>query len=231
MIYFDNTAPVKLKGTGSGLWVTLDMSQPESVLISEIDTLFKKLNHLAVNAAVILDTGGVEAQDERVERIRSRLIEKYDVARVTFPPVKRSMPMQNQRRTDLVNRWDHHASDVLMLRGRIRSGQRIETQRHIVICGDVNPGAEIISGGDIFVLGRLTGKAHAGNAGGDTAMVFALAFEASIVRIASYTLPGRDAVEAGPRVPEFALVENGEIRLKAYLQSNPFGKFPWPEAV
>ncbi len=57
MIHFENAAPVKLKGVGGGLWVTLDVSRPQELLIAEIDKLFGKLKHLAVNASVIIDMG------------------------------------------------------------------------------------------------------------------------------------------------------------------------------
>ena len=37
----------------------------------------------------------------------------------------------------------------------MRSGQKEEYAGSIVICGDVNAGAEIIAGGNIIVLGTL----------------------------------------------------------------------------
>ncbi len=64
MIHFENAAPVKLKGVGGGLWVTLDVSRPQELLIAEIDKLFGKLKHLAVNASVIIDMGDVQGHED-----------------------------------------------------------------------------------------------------------------------------------------------------------------------
>ena len=45
--------------------------------------------------------------------------------------------------------------------GPLRSGQRVETPFSLVVVGDVNPGCDLIAGGDIFVFGSLRGTAHA----------------------------------------------------------------------
>jgi len=45
--------------------------------------------------------------------------------------------------------------------GTLRSGQLIETPFSLVVIGDVNPGADLIAGGDIIVFGNLRGTAHA----------------------------------------------------------------------
>lgn len=46
--------------------------------------------------------------------------------------------------------------------GILRSGQCIEYPGSIVIVGDVNPGAQVLAGGNVIVLGTLKGIVHAG---------------------------------------------------------------------
>lgn len=46
--------------------------------------------------------------------------------------------------------------------GILRSGQRVEYPGSIVIVGDVNPGAQVLAGGNVIVLGTLKGMVHAG---------------------------------------------------------------------
>jgi septum site-determining protein MinC len=229
MIHFENTSPVKLKGVGGGFWISLDPSRPEDVLIDEIDKIFKKLKHLAVNASVVIDMGDARGHEDLFSRIKTRLIEKFEVGRVTSPPEKQSVPTQRIRQRDLFKGWNHHRSDVLMLRGRVRSGQKIDTRRHVVIFGDVNPGAEILAGGDIIVLGRLSGKVHAGNPENETAIVFALAFDPTSIKIGTITAAGSE--ETSHAMPEFACVKNKSILVQDYMKTNPFKKMPWPEAV
>ena len=46
--------------------------------------------------------------------------------------------------------------------GMLRSGQCIEYPGSVVIIGDVNPGAQVLAGGNVIVLGSLKGSVHAG---------------------------------------------------------------------
>jgi septum site-determining protein MinC len=71
-------------------------------------------------------------------------------------------------------------------RGNIRSGQIFRHAGHIVIVGDVNPGAQVISGGDVYVWGRLRGIVHAGAMGNNESVVGALEFEPVQLRIAGH---------------------------------------------
>ena len=71
-------------------------------------------------------------------------------------------------------------------RGNLRSGQSIRHAGTVVILGDVNPGAQVISGGDVLVWGRLRGTVHAGAMGDNRAIVTALDFEPVQMRIARH---------------------------------------------
>ncbi|MCC6169564.1 MAG: septum site-determining protein MinC [Caldilineaceae bacterium] len=72
-------------------------------------------------------------------------------------------------------------------RGSLRSGQILRKTESIVIIGDVNPGAQVISSGDIMIWGRLRGVAYAGADGNRKAVVTALDFSPTQLRIANLT--------------------------------------------
>jgi septum site-determining protein MinC len=97
----------------------------------------------------------------------------------------------------------------LLVRTPLRSGQVIEHAGDVVILGDVNPGSRVVTGGDLFVLGRLRGQALVGQPDREDAVIYALAFEPSQVRIATvWAVPA--AAEMG-REPERAHLESGSI--------------------
>jgi septum site-determining protein MinC len=73
---------------------------------------------------------------------------------------------------------------ALFLHRTLRSGTRIEFGGHIVILGDVNPGAEIVSDGNVMVWGRLRGMVHAGAKGNRNAVICALDLSPTQLRIA-----------------------------------------------
>jgi septum site-determining protein MinC len=101
------------------------------------------------------------------------------------------------------------ASAVLYHRGTLRGGQSLANVGHIVIVGDVNPGAELVAGGDIVVFGALRGVAHAGAQGDRSARVYALVLEPTQLRIATTIAAG--AERTGAPVPEEAfLAEAGD---------------------
>lgn len=75
------------------------------------------------------------------------------------------------------------SGDGQFYRGTLRSGQVLESDASIVILGDVNPGARIISGGNVIVLGSLKGTVYAGANGVKGAFVVALEMNPVQIRI------------------------------------------------
>jgi septum site-determining protein MinC len=103
----------------------------------------------------------------------------------------------------------------------LRSGQRLESEHSIILIGDVNQGAEIISENDILVLGSLRGLAHAGAFKESSAgcIVFALCLAPMQIRIGS--LITRGAEDSNQKLDdqthaEFARVDAGIIVVERY---------------
>jgi septum site-determining protein MinC len=101
--------------------------------------------------------------------------------------------------------WDQAA----FFHRTLRSGQGIRHPGHVVVLGDVNPGAEIIAGGHILVWGRLRGVVHAGAGGDATATVAALDLAPTQLRIAS--LVAVSPKRRGAVRPEIALIRDGQL--------------------
>ncbi|MFN3926711.1 MAG: septum site-determining protein MinC [Pseudanabaenaceae cyanobacterium] len=98
--------------------------------------------------------------------------------------------------------------DPLYIKMTVRSGTEIRHGGSVIIFGDVNAGAEIIADGDILVWGKLRGLAHAGARGNLQAVVMALHFQPTQLRIAHLIA---DFPTAPPVNPEIAYVENEEV--------------------
>lgn len=106
---------------------------------------------------------------------------------------------------------------VLYLKQNLRSGQSVAHKGHLVIFGDVNPGAEVVAEGDITVWGALRGIAHAGSNGNDKAEIRALRLHPIQLRIAHSIARSPDKPKSGALVPETARVVNGQIRIQANI--------------
>jgi len=92
----------------------------------------------------------------------------------------------------------------------VRSGQSVRHPGHVVIIGDVNPGAEIVAGGSIVVWGRLRGLVHAGALGDENAVICALDLAPTQLRIGKH-ISRSPEVRPSKAVPEKASVRDGRI--------------------
>ncbi|GIK73509.1 MAG: hypothetical protein BroJett021_24970 [Chloroflexota bacterium] len=118
-------------------------------------------------------------------------------------------------------------------RGYLRSGHRLRRSESILVIGDINPGAEVISDGDVLVWGRLRGIVHAGAAGNRRALVAALDLEPTQMRIADVTTIGPDPKPGQPgrffwrrsqhKRPEIARLVQQEIVIEEWDASRPGG--------
>ena len=105
------------------------------------------------------------------------------------------------------------------MRRSLRSGQSIRYPGAVVVLGDVNPGAEVIAGGDVMVWGALRGLVHAGATGDEHATVCALQRAANQLRIAQHIALAPESGEGKHRfwqrkkvgAPELARVQEGGI--------------------
>jgi septum site-determining protein MinC len=103
----------------------------------------------------------------------------------------------------------------------------VTARKHLLILGDVNPGGEVVAGGDILVIGSLCGTASAGQPDNLDAIVLALDFRPTQVQIGGFVAAGLP--DSPGKITEFAHLENGAIMVEDYLKAAPFGRLPWPQ--
>lgn len=103
---------------------------------------------------------------------------------------------------------------ALWVNKTLRSGTRIEFAGHVVVFGDVNPGAEIIAGGSVLVWGRLRGFVHAGAQGNKASVVCALDLAPTQLRVADEIAiaPKRN----GKPQPEVVRLKDGRLQAEPW---------------
>lgn len=69
-------------------------------------------------------------------------------------------------------------------RGTLKKRQVLEAEKSIIVLGDVDFGATVVSKGNIVVLGTIRGSVHAGAAGNRNAFIVALSMKPQMLRIA-----------------------------------------------
>ncbi len=119
-------------------------------------------------------------KNKEIEKIETIIKEILDVD-VEFD-MPREMGLSNIKKTFLS---EISTSETKFHKGSLRSGQKLEEERSIVILGDVNSGAEVIASDNIVVLGTLRGLAHAGAKGNKQAIIAAGRIDTVQMRIAN----------------------------------------------
>jgi septum site-determining protein MinC len=108
---------------------------------------------------------------------------------------------------------------TLYIRQTLRSGQCVSHKGHLVIIGDINPGAEVMADGDITVWGSLRGIAHAGIGGNTNAEIRAINLQPIQIRIANAIArsPDRKTVKyTSSAAPEMAKLVEGKVKVFKY---------------
>lgn len=103
---------------------------------------------------------------------------------------------------------------ALWVNKTLRSGTRIEFAGHVVILGDVNPGAEVVAGGSVIVWGRVRGVVHAGAQGNREAVVCALDLSPTQLRIAGEIAVAPE--RRGKPQPEVVRLKNGRLQAEPW---------------
>ena len=115
------------------------------------------------------------------------------------------------------------SAQTIVIQHGLRAGFRGEYRGSVVVLGDVNPGAELVAGGDIIVLGTLRGVAHAGAEGRTDVIVYARPIASAQIRIAGVVARSADgnSLESMKRTQEraeaeLARLEGGVIQIESY---------------
>jgi len=186
---------IQIKGLRDGLLVSLDDATWEEqrvALLTQVDEqpAFFQGARLALDVAsqVLHVNELVELRDQLSERgiflwaVISESPTTETTAQLLGLATRISKPRPEENRQFSVE--DLGEETALFLSRTLRSGTRIEFAGHVVILGDVNPGAEIIAEGNVIIWGRLRGMVHAGVKGNRNAVICALDLSPTQLRIA-----------------------------------------------
>lgn len=216
--------PITLKGTPQGI-----LLQPRSNSWAE---MLQALDHALTDAGkffqggrVLLDLGGRALTEAEFVNLRA-LLDRHELelwAVLNGDEMTQHLIRSHGIRTRLPGEaaepsrtGSEPGGDALFLQGTLRSGQSVNFPGHVTLVGDVNPGAEVIAGGNIVVWGRVRGTIQAGALGDTTAFVCALDLNPAQLRIAGYISRAPEDKRRKPQ-PERARVRDGYIVAEPWL--------------
>ena len=215
---------IQIKGLRDGLLVSLSdapWDEQLSLLISQVDARLSFFQGarlaLDVSSQVLRVNDLVDLRDKLSERgihlwaVLSESPTTEQTSQLLGLATRVSKPRPQEARDFAVD--DLGEGTALFLDKTLRSGTRIEFAGHVVVMGDVNPGAEIIAEGNIIIWGRLRGFVHAGAKDRRDAVVCALDFSPMQLRIADEV--ASTANPQGLATPQVARIdENGKMLIE-----------------
>jgi septum site-determining protein MinC len=214
---------IQIKGLRDGLLISLDDAPWEEqrvALLAQVDgqPAFFQGARVALDVAsqVLHVNELVDLRDQLSERgislwaVISESPTTEKTAQLLGLATRISKPRPEEGRKFAIE--DLGEATALFLHRTLRSGTRIEFAGHVVILGDVNPGAEVVAEGNVMVWGRLRGMVHAGVKGNRNAVICALDLSPTQLRIA-------DEVSAALRPQESPRPEVVRINKDGKLQA------------
>jgi septum site-determining protein MinC len=214
------TREIEVKGIKNGLLIEVDegkWNDQEKALLNHIDQNLEFFE----GARLAIDVGSMDLNSQALASFRNALADReiklwavLSASSVTerasqdlglIINIDQSTPIPEKHPINSLL----DGEDAVFLRRTLRSGHKVKYPGHIIILGDVNPGAEIVAGGNIIVWGRLRGVVHAGADGDIEAVVCSLDLSPTQLRIAdkiSVSPPRKGKIR-----PEIAKLVDGQV--------------------
>lgn len=222
---------VQIKGIRDGLLVSAGEGTWSEIRQALFETIEEQADFLR-GARLAIDVGNHILKAVELSNLRNSLSDKgitlwailstspvtEDTAQTLGLATRISKPEPERSISAPETRLQGGEAAVLVKR-TLRSGFSLQHEGHVIIIGDVNPGAEVVATGDILVWGRLRGVVHAGADGDENAQIYAMDLSPTQLRIA-----GQIAItpqRRGKSQPEVARIQGGLVVAEPW---NPKGK-------
>lgn len=204
---------VMFKGTKDGVTVLFDADAPFEELCRQLEKKVEEAGKFFDNVKTSLAFKGRAFTAEEEDTL-FQIINEHTSMEITFLKTENN---ELKQISDLLEKEMAPYNLTKFHKGSLRNGQKIEFDGSLVIVGDVNPGAEIKATGNIIVLGQLKGMAHAGCQGMMDAFVAAVYMAPVQLRIADIITRFPEENKKGPKPPEYAFIQQGQIFVMALV--------------
>lgn len=215
-----STSRIRFTGVDYGLLVRMAWEVPLPQLLVEIEEHIQKSPAFFADAKVFLEVDTRPVLQHEMEQLgvvlsRHGLNLQGVVSTASrVEGISRPQPVPEQPRViaPIIN-----GTGAMVVEHRtVRSGEKVASEGHLVIMGDVNPGAEVIAEHNIIVWGALKGTAYAGVPNHEDAVIAALHLSPIQLRIADYIARSPDARPVTAAVPELARIDQNEIVVESW---------------
>lgn len=212
---------IKFKGIQEGLLIIVEGSNIEDIK-KELDKKIMETSEFYQGIKFL----GVESKsltNDEILDLNLMLKYKYDLDinlktafnELLHPTIEKDYKVKEESTESFVEEFKGEMTKFIY--GTLRSGQEIEYEGHIVVVGDVNPGAVLKANGNVVILGILRGIVYAGLGGDENSIIAAYKLIASQLKICDIIGRAPDETEFDHSVPEVVRLIDGKLVIEPYL--------------
>ena len=172
---------IKISQTTNEIILNVNVIAEIHEILEELQTKLPKLRDFYKSSTLPMRVTGRLFTESEINRVTSEIQAEINVP-IKFDDVSDLLGLHAIKRTFEA---DTDISETKFIQNTLRAGKREEYPGSIVVCGDVNSGAEVIAADNIAVLGNLRGLAHAGAKGNKDAIIAASCLDVVQLRISN----------------------------------------------
>jgi septum site-determining protein MinC len=205
---------VMIKGNKYGIIVVLSPDVPFEELKLLVEEKFKESSKFFDNAKMAISFEGRKLTNEEQRDILDIIGKNTDMHIVCV--MENDPETEDAFRKTLDQKLQELSNNTgQFYKGILRSGASLEFESSVIIIGDVNHGARVVSKGNIIVLGSLKGNAFAGATGNTNSFVVALDMSPTQIRIADTIARAPDKpIKEELKEAKIAFLEDGNIYIE-----------------
>lgn len=222
---------ISIKGINDGILITLSPTEDWQSVTAELAGRIDEQSAFFAGARITVDLGERPVPKYELSSLKALLERRglalsvvlsdsqttVDAANALDLRTQTAAPVPGRKRNETLPIDPEEAgTSGVLIRRTLRSGRTVHSQGHVVIYGDVNPGAQIIAAGDVIVWGKLRGTVHAGAEGDESVVICALDMSPTQLRIANYIVTSPPDDKRRVIRPEVAYIRDNRIVVDAW---------------
>ena len=223
---------IELKSTKYVLTLVMDPDVPFETILEDVTDKFRQSARFFKGASMAMSFAGRPVSELQERQLLSAVTSNCDInitciieenedrEKAQYEAIARALPPVAEETSDVESAGEDGSSDgetADILCGSLKNGQRVFSDKTILLLGDVEPGAEVASRKNVFVAGCAMGTLRAGVGGEDGCFAAALIMKPSALEVDGHrsvaAIRKRSFDDSYTPYPQICTVEDGRMKM------------------
>lgn len=179
----DMKSGVIIKSFQNGISLYLDEAPVFDEILEEVSMKFREADHFFKDAKMALSIEGRKLTAEEEKQLVTAICSNSHLHIICLIGKDEKTNQTYLKAVQQAAKKEEDVAAGQICRGTLHKGQILETENSIIIIGNVEAGASVISQKDIIIIGGLYGEAYAGGNGSQSRFIAALDMSPEKLRI------------------------------------------------